>query len=673
MKKKVTISIIAMLVLNIFAMSLIYVSNATSKSEFPDYEPIKLDAKFRDANYGISSDVPLVSSSYSSGGVRSAASVGDFIMALALDNYNGEYFFTYYECRAVGDVAEVWVQEDLSYPEGDPRETPIITDEHVSYLLDEFDNNIYPIDTQYFGTPDFHDGSNSLLSAWGYVPPGYYYEENGKNIIMVSNVRDEAYYNPEYPYYIAGFYSPSFEAYIDRNIITIDSHDWLNRVGDDAKRTNLYESIIAHEYQHLIHDDYNPDDDLFMNEGCSMYAEPLCGYPIDWGAINSYLATPDNSLTDWGDQGDINILADYGAAMAWTIYLSDQYGGAALISHFVQAGIPGVEGVNAALAYFGYTDTFDDAYHNWRIANLIHSGDGAYNYHSIDFNEADPIFLNDVKVSPHIISGTDLGTTTTILGYDTGVSMIGPYGSDYLYYENWRPSWSQIFFDGDETVTYGWRQTEDGWYTGEGDLMNTLLVGNAYVDPEDPTLYMNTYWDIEDYWDFAFVQVSTDDGATWTSLENEYTTYDHDPEAHPDIIDNLPGITEYVGEVLDITFDLSAYAGQDVLLGFRYMTDWAFTYSGWYIFDAAVGGTTLELYKDVVYDASYMVTLVAIKGLEYEIMDLGLDEYNSYIETLIREDWDSIVLIVSTTQDFGLTDYKFGVTLGHHYRYHFRN
>ena len=23
--------------------------------------------------------------------------------------------------------------------------------------------------------------------------------------------------------------------------------------------------------------------------------------------------------------------------------------------------------------YFGYTDTFDDAFHNWRIANYVHS------------------------------------------------------------------------------------------------------------------------------------------------------------------------------------------------------------------------------------------------------------------------------------------------------------
>ena len=612
MKKIKSVLLILMMAFSALTAAIIPLSAGSPTMDLPDYEPLDIGADIRNAHYEIDPNRPLMPamSSSSSSGPRSAAFEGDIIEALALDDYNGNYFWTNYSCRRTGDLVEIWIQQNLSYPEGDPRDYPEITEEQIDYLLAEFNNTIYPIDTQYFGTPDFHNGSNSLLEAWGYFPPGYYSNEEGKSIIMVSNVRDESYYDSSYPYYIAGFYSPTFEAYFDSNIISIDSHDWFNRVGPDGSRPNLYESVIAHEYQHLIHDDYNTDDALFMNEGCSMYAEVLCGYELDWDAINSYLATPDNSLTDWGDQGDINILADYGASMAWTIYLSDHYGGADFISFFVKNGTAGVAGINNALNKFGFTDTFDDAYHNWRIANLIHSGDGKYNYHSIDFNEADPIFLNDVKVSPHLISGTDLGTTTTILGYDTGISMLGPYGSDYLYYNNWRPAWSQLFFDGDETATYGWRQTEDGWYSGEGDLMNTLLLANVYVDPNDPTLYMNTYWDIEDEWDFAFVQVSTDDGANWTSLENEYTTYNLTTFGHPDIFANLPGITYYVGEVLDITYNLSAYAGQDVLLGFRYMTDWSFTYSGWYIFDAAVGGTTLVLYKDVILEASYMVTLV---------------------------------------------------------------
>ena len=251
----------------------------------------------------------------------------------------------------------------------------------IEYLIEQFDTVIYPIDTEYFGVPDFHDGTQSLLEAWGNVPPGYY-NGSARNVILIENVRDDNYYDPDYPYYIAGL-GPEGYSWVPDEYVT---------------RLHLYESVVAHEYQHLIHDDYNPDDATFMNEGCSMYAEILTYNLIDWHAINSFLYTPDNSLTEWGDQGDINILADYGAALLWAVYLSDHYGGAEFLRHFVQAGIPGIEGVNAALAYFGYDVTFNDVFRNWRLANLIHSdfpGRGKYNYETIDLNseEAIPVRL----------------------------------------------------------------------------------------------------------------------------------------------------------------------------------------------------------------------------------------------------------------------------------------
>ena len=41
-------------------------------------------------------------------------------------------------------------------------------------------------------------------------------------------------------------------------------------------------------------------------------------------------------------------------------------------------------------------------------------------------------------------------------------------------------------------------------------------------------------------------------------------------------------------------FDLTAYAGQTVLLGFRYITDPSVTLPGWWIDDVAVGGTVIS-------------------------------------------------------------------------------
>ena len=49
----------------------------------------------------------------------------------------------------------------------------------------------------------------------------------------------------------------------------------------------------------------------------------------------------------------------------------------------MQAGIPDIEGLEAALAGLGFTETFNNIFNDWRIANLIHSGDGKYNYKRI--------------------------------------------------------------------------------------------------------------------------------------------------------------------------------------------------------------------------------------------------------------------------------------------------
>ena len=95
---------------------------------------------------------------------------------------------------------------------------------------------------------------------------------------MVSNVRDDNYYDPTYPNYIAGFYSPTFEIYFDRNVMTIDAYDWANRVGPDGTRPYLYEGIFAHEYQHLLHDDYDFDEETLVNEGLADFAMIVTGY-----------------------------------------------------------------------------------------------------------------------------------------------------------------------------------------------------------------------------------------------------------------------------------------------------------------------------------------------------------------------------------------------------------
>ena len=609
-------------------------------------------------------------------------SVGAVVRWVTANLYTGYYYSRLFKLAAIGTYGEIWVASypngtyNLEWPSGDPRDKPQIFDNETAFLLNEFDTVLYPTDTHYFGAPAVRDGNGAH-----YGTPGRF---NGTTrvAILVENIIDENYYNSSYPYYVAGFFDSGIAYYTGRNVITIDSYRWERRLGPlgtiwldsiTVNRPFVYDSTIAHEFQHLIHNDWNPSDPAFMNEGCAMYAEYLCGFGIDPSYINSFLYTPDNSLTDWSDQGDINILADYGAGAMWVIYLNDHYGGSATISYFVQNGIPGIDGINAALAHFGYKQKFDDVFHDWRLANLIHTdfpGCTKYNYKSL--NLSDPIYI---PAFTHSITGlpvpqtkgTDFGTTKTILGYDTEVSEIGPYGTDYINFTNWKlPGF--IYFQGDKYATFGWTQSNGVWWSGYGNLMDAQLISQAVsVTSSNSMLTLVTKYGMETTYDFGFVQVSTDNGATWTSLSNSYTTsiYNTDVQA---IINNLPGLTDYNPDwpaYTTMTFDLSPYIGKTVLINFRYMTDEFTNYEGWFIQSASVGTTPLTLtatYPKAAFQVTVIQAFVICGKTLYLPYDMCLTKDNKGMSIGAAIKPNYVLLIVSPTMHEGFADYKFQAT-----------
>ena len=649
-----------------------------SGETLPYYQPIDLGPKIRSSYYPLVNNINLELSSNTYDSTEGTYyEIGEQLLWPVLDNVNGINTMELYELRAASINVEVWVQCDLSYPEGDPRQPDVITNEQALYIMNEFDDNIYPTVTSYFGTPDEHFGD----------PLEDYYNADGRNVLLISNVRDELYYDRSYPYYIVGYYSPSLETDFDRNIITIDTLSWDTRTGEGTSQ--VYEATTAHEYQHLVHDDYNTDDDDFMNEGCSMYSETLCGYPLAWGDIEAYLATPDNSLVEWADQGDINILADYGCSLLWSIYLSDHYGGAGFLSYFVGAGIPGIEGINAALAHFGYTEEFNDVFHDWRIANLIHTnqiGDGKYNYIYLDLQDTDPTRVYDVNRPwfPERL-GIDFGTTKTYIKDDTEISMVNSYGSDYISLGGLKDKFNPIFvFDGDDYASPPTWITEDMDGDGDFEWYSTPALSESDVSLETTidlssysaaTLTFDTFYNIEELWDYGFVQVSLD-GDNWVSLENDYTTYDIDPDGYPEIELNLPGITGVSADWLTMSFNLNAYVGnQQVYLQFRYMTDWGLQEPGWWIDDISINSDVIDNADDVISfvlppppPTEFMITIIGVDSLgEYSTDRMttfnieGLNELTEALANYMTTD-GTVLLIINPL--LGPADYKFEVMQG---------
>ena len=139
------------------------------------------------------------------------------------------------------------------------------------------------------------------------------------------------------------------------------------------------------------------------------------------------------------------------------------------------------------------------------------------------------------------------------------------------------------------------------WFGGKADQIDTTL--RRAVDLTGKTSAALSFWtwyDIEQYWDFGFVQVSTDGGSTWTSLPIAGTTSEIDPQGMLSIAANLPGFTGNSGGWVLKTADLSAYAGQNILLQFRYMTDWGTTMAGFYVDDISVTADGSAVFTDDV-------------------------------------------------------------------------
>jgi immune inhibitor A len=139
------------------------------------------------------------------------------------------------------------------------------------------------------------------------------------------------------------------------------------------------------------------------------------------------------------------------------------------------------------------------------------------------------------------------------------------------------------------------------WFGGKADQIDTTLVRSIDLTGKtSASLSFWTWYDIEENWDYGFVQVSTDGGTTWTPLNIDGMTSDIDSGGMPEIAANLPGFTGNSGGWVSKSKDLSEYAGKTILLSFRYMTDWGTTNAGFYLDDIAVTADGTTIFSDDV-------------------------------------------------------------------------
>jgi immune inhibitor A len=555
-------------------------------------------AKIQADTMAAAPDLAEAAAAYAASG-GSALGVGDVQMLYA----DGWQAFT---LQAIGDNAEIWVANDLSYCPGDPRPPDVVTQEQVDYLFAEFNGTIYPSNTTYFGYTYDRDGTGGTFASEGY---DWYTTDNPQRVmILVYNILDEGYCDPEYPFFVAGYFWPQMnDDYADRNIIHIDSYDWANRVGPDVALPFDYEGTIAHEYEHAIHYDHDADEPSWVDEGMADLSGFLAGYGHSQSHLAYYLVYHRTPLTVWG-----NALEDYGESYLFQLYLLEHFGGPDFITALVNEQENGIAGIEKQLAAFGYDTSLNDIYRDWTLANylddptLTGNSGAPLGYNELDIPSADT-WGYSIQWSIENYYGSDNHGNLPLPrywgGYKSGtvqwpVGDVDPYAPMYLTYKGYQPELLSTF-QGDNITGVAAHGGEYELWSGRGDLLfNTATTATPVTLGSNATLSFWAWYEIEAQWDFGFVQISTDGGTSWTSLENADTTYDHDPSAHINVINNLPGFTGSSGGWVEETFDLSAYAGQAAQFRFLYVTDWATNEAGFYVDDVVVADDSGTLLSD---------------------------------------------------------------------------
>lgn len=507
---------------------------------------------------------------------------------------------------AHSDIYVAW--DDLAAPEESTQQNQVITDDDVQYMKTEFDTRIWASDVFHFGN---------------YLPRPASDPEKGKRAgIFIYNIRDDAYWS-SYRFYIAGYFASSLNDELDINAIFIDSFDWANRTRGTSSRPYLYEGTIAHEFEHLIHSDVDPGEDSFIDEGMADLAEQfIYGTQTTGGHIGEYLYYHRDSLLDWKGE-----LFDYGNAVLWQDYLWEHAGGVKLstsadpLAGRVAPTFIGNEFADSADKFVDPGDRFtwnlihDDAHGLVGVANRVGGIDEVERLHR-DYTLAN---LLDGRVTEAkwnyrnlVLGGADSDGYTVDQGiafYESNVRGNMPptrknvrrntgtesWGAYYRTFTGSEPGYTMKFVgnasDGilPSTGTYE-------WYSGLGNMLDRRLTRTIADVPADATFSFKTWFDIEEDWDYGYVEASSD-GVAWRVLPqlsalrvgvtdiNGSTAWKNGLGAG--------GFTGTSGGWQDARFDLTGFSG-DVFLRFRYITDEASNGQGWYVDDLAIGTTFVD-------------------------------------------------------------------------------
>ncbi len=318
------------------------------------------------------------------------------------------------------------------------------------------------------------------------------------------------------------------------------------KLGDD-----LYYGTLVHEIQHLFQWHLDKNEATWLNEGLSQLAELYVGLDTAWA--DAYLQQPTTRLNSW-EYDEEKIDAHYSASYLFTVYLWEQLGDTA-VRELVRHQGNGLAGIYQTLKGFKPQTSLEDFIANWAVANYLDdlSAGAEYGYVNLDlyapnmhtrarqlpFSET----LNAEQFSTHYIDLDTTGMTNITFAADTHVTLTTPPPS------------------GSDTI----------WYVPAlNDTHAQIITAYDLTNQSQATLTFDTWYDLEEDYDFAYVEISADNGTSWEILYPEHGVAG---EFGPALNGRSADLADAVNGWVQETIMLDSYSGQNIQIRFQVLTD----------------------------------------------------------------------------------------------------
>ncbi len=376
-----------------------------------------------------------------------------------------------------------------------------------------------------------------------------------------------------------------------------------------------YDQVLAHELQHAIHWNADNSEDTWVNEGLAELSSSIALNSSF--SIREFLRGAPISLINWPTSA-LGGIANYGAASLFIHFLTEHYGGREDLRTLLAQPEDSIAGIDGYLKKMGFDSRFDDVFEEWAVANVL-DGDGKFGY-------------GDLEVSASI--------SRSIKGFNEAQSEIPQYAVEYTELKSISGPFT-LSFKGQTTTPL--LPVEVGaagcWWSNSGDSIDSTLFRRVELPMgATATLQYEVWFEIEEDWDYIYVEVSVDGGQTWRIIETPATS----PE-NPIGNGFGPGYTGDSGGWLKESVDLSPYAGEDLWVRFQYVTDDAVNANGACFRDlsierpGAAAGITADglawesrgfVFTDNLVRQEFQVQLITT-GVEPQVRRLNLDANNA--------------------------------------------